>query len=460
MACLANTLGARGSAGLSATDACCKYGGGHTYGMGLVMDEFSPIFCRPAHDTPASEQILCSCSSDTDRFDVNQSTCVAACAAGMFWIDDNATTAIDFAVTRAGRCDFCEAGSVATGEVNDPFPLACDPCDGGTFTDEIGQASCKTCAANFYSDAGAVECLRCPFGKSSESGNPRCTPCETLRLGSEHCDSPYLGYALAIVVVFVCTTAFCVLYRWRRRTRKNTSALRTQLDEQTELVKATADDLDLMSAGWIIREDEIAFQRLIARGGYGEVWRGSLRGTYTVAIKKMFPEVGGANVSQVNFLESNAEVRFLQRARHPRLVMFLGCGYTRNGGGDADDASIFVVLEYCDRGDLTHFLYKNSADAGGDNDDDDVNNGKKKRPPTWIDRIALLVDVAEGMRYGHNKRRGACRSSTSYLSFPFPRIAFRESIFRVLAVRFSLSPLVSLSRARQISSLRSAQHSS
>ena len=45
-------------------------------------------------------------------------------------------------------------------------------------------------------------------------------------------------------------------------------------------------------------------------------------------------------------LETDSEIRFLQRARHPRLVMFLGCGRYM----DEKKENIFLVLEFCDGG--------------------------------------------------------------------------------------------------------------
>ena len=87
--------------------------------------------------------------------------------------------------------------------------------------------------------------------------------------------------------------------------------------------------------GWVIGEDSIIWQKNLAAGSEGEVWLAMFRG-YKVAAKKLFDSDGID-------LEKNDEIAFLQRARHSRLVLFLGCGRLKKGG-------IFLVLEYCDSG--------------------------------------------------------------------------------------------------------------
>jgi len=62
-------------------------------------------------------------------------------------------------------------------------------------------------------------------------------------------------------------------------------------------------------------------------------------------------------------------------------VMFLGCGRT-------DTGDLFLVLEYCEKGDLTGFL--GVADQKGMN-----------KAPKWMVRILLLQDIAEGILYLH-----------------------------------------------------------
>ena len=74
---------------------------------------------------------------------------------------------------------------------------------------------------------------------------------------------------------------------------------------------------------------------------------------------------------------SHNEVKWMQRARHSRLVMFLGCGR------EPKRNNIFVVMEYMNGGNFLDAL--------------------KSRRLSWKRRLRILVDVAEGMMYVHDE---------------------------------------------------------
>ena len=93
--------------------------------------------------------------------------------------------------------------------------------------------------------------------------------------------------------------------------------------------------------------------------------------TNQVAVKTL------RDTDMVNLFE-DAEIRLLQRARHPRLVMFVGAGYIDND----EKRGIFVVMEYMNYGSLTSFLHNNSR--------------------RLEEKIPLLKDVAEGMAFLHS----------------------------------------------------------
>jgi len=146
---------------------------------------------------------------------------------------------------------------------------------------------------------------------------------------------------------------------------------------KSEQVEASKNEIALLSNAWNIDWSSLKLVSKLAVGGYGEVWRGWLNGTYEVAVKKMF------DTSDVDFRDER-EIRFLQRARHPRLVMFIGCGRIDDSG------DLFVVLEYMDRGDLTKFLVEAQNDAA-------------RSKPKWTVRMQCLRDIAEGMQFLHEK---------------------------------------------------------
>ena len=81
----------------------------------------------------------------------------------------------------------------------------------------------------------------------------------------------------------------------------------------------------------------------------------------------------------MNKLFHDDEIRFLMRTRHERLVMFLGCGLSEDGG-------CFLVTEFMDGGSLDRALW-----SGGNN----------SLSTSWMQRIQILLDVADGLTYLH-----------------------------------------------------------
>ena len=132
-----------------------------------------------------------------------------------------------------------------------------------------------------------------------------------------------------------------------------------------------ARDNKRLAQGWLLQWQDVKLDYQLARGGYGEVWRGRYRGRWDVAMKKMF------DTADIDALTDESEIHFLQRARHPRLVLFMGAGRM-------PDKNLFLVLEYMEEG---------SLDTRIESD--------LKFP--WIERLRILGDVAEGMAFLHDE---------------------------------------------------------
>eukprot|EP00940_MAST-03C_sp_MAST-3C-sp2_P001049 g1049.t1 len=243
---------------------------------------------------------------------------------------------------------------------------------------DTGKSSCTTgCGENFgweeededsigggdlIADDAPGRCVPCPSASTAESGSWECTPCTFFYRGSKRCEVPVLGILIFAGVV-VSLALFAYVVGWYVRHRMRATAREAQ--RARSVYKK---EIEMLSSAWRLEWSAVKLETRLAAGGYGAVYRGWLNGHYEVAVKRMFDS---ADTS----LDDEQEIKFLQRARHPRLVMFIGCG--RDDAGD-----LFVVLEYMNRGDLTHYL-------------------RGAAPPPMLTRLSLLADVAEGMRYLH-----------------------------------------------------------
>ncbi|KAJ0692374.1 putative protein kinase RLK-Pelle-CrRLK1L-1 family [Helianthus annuus] len=111
----------------------------------------------------------------------------------------------------------------------------------------------------------------------------------------------------------------------------------------------------------------------IGRGGLGKVYKGELshsKGRSTVAIKRLDPRHGQG------IPEFLKEITTLSRYSHENLICLLGFCYQ----GD----EMILVYEHASRGSLDHYL----------------NNAHH----TWLQRLKICLDAAEGLSYLHNPR--------------------------------------------------------
>ena len=174
-------------------------------------------------------------------------------------------------------------------------------------------------------------------------------------------------------------------------------------------------DARKLQQGWVVGYKDIKLQKVIGQGAFGEVWKGRWRGL-DVAVKKMYPEPEyygaimskeiastskesfGSNGSKKSMNDisqkmlDDLEVGVMMRLRHPRIVAFLGAGEVidpPHEGETEPKIGIFVMLQYCAGGDLSHRLTPVTTDS------------ILKFP--WKERIQCAIDVAEGMVFIHNE---------------------------------------------------------
>jgi len=287
---------------------------------------------------------------------------------------------VDDITTYVG-CEICDAGLYSSLEDE----TYCHSCPGGTYS-LSGASACITCPQDTFSappenldpsryvaESGASACLDCPSGKKAQRGSDRCEPCDFIHLGSPHCNSPVMAIILGVLLVLV---GSFFTYRTYRRSQGEVLKIKKTLDMKSM-------DMQLMRAAWNIDWNQIDLGKRepIASGSYGAVYRGVLSGKFEIAVKIFYRMPG----NEEDVEETNDEIRFLQRARHPRLVHFLGSGKT-----DDENRYLFVVMEFMEEGTLSDRLWiKSNMDFG------------IPSIPSWTQRVIWMVDVASGLTYLH-----------------------------------------------------------
>ncbi|XP_044490430.1 probable serine/threonine-protein kinase PBL28 isoform X1 [Mangifera indica] len=115
-------------------------------------------------------------------------------------------------------------------------------------------------------------------------------------------------------------------------------------------------------------------ENFLGKGGFGRVYRGTLRSGEVVAIKKM--ELPPFKVAEGE-LEFRVEVDILSRLDHPNLVSLIGyC---------ADGKHRFLVYEYMQKGNLQDHL-----------------NGIGEAKMDWPSRLKVALGAARGLAYLHS----------------------------------------------------------
>lgn len=124
---------------------------------------------------------------------------------------------------------------------------------------------------------------------------------------------------------------------------------------KVNLTLTRSDVLGLQSQDdWILDENELTFEKMIATGTSGEVWRGNFKGN-VVAIKVL---KGGKKDSihydPTEVKEFTKEAKLNTLVSSPYIVKFFGVSLN----------PLYLVMEFCENGSLYDCMKKNPQNVG------------------------------------------------------------------------------------------------
>ncbi|XP_031116721.1 putative leucine-rich repeat receptor-like protein kinase At2g19210 [Ipomoea triloba] len=187
---------------------------------------------------------------------------------------------------------------------------------------------------------------------------------------SNNCDSKKTSKKFVIPVVTSVIPTFILLTGlllfWRRKRKTNQGRLGETFDKKDGFLKSKNRSFTYLEILKITRN----FERVLGKGGFGTVYHGCL-GDIQVAVKIL------SQSSIQGYREFQTEAELLTRVHHRYLTSLVGyC--------DKDEHKA-LVYEYMANGNLRDFLLEKSSHV-----------------LSWIERLQIAVDAAQGLDYLHN----------------------------------------------------------
>jgi serine/threonine protein kinase len=239
------------------------------------------------------------------------------------------------------------------------------------------------CDPNYYGNKIGDECTKkcnCFSGSCDDGyhGTGTCS-CSIIFSGSSNCEYP----TWFVIGVMFLALLFAGSVRWyyhhasvKRSLKRRAMNLEVS---QTLREEEHCAEVKSFEEGWKIDEQDLTFSHPLAKGGYGEVWKGKYSAFpgETVAIKIFFV-TPNSDISRGAF--GDREVALLAKTPpHKNIVFVIGAGQLR------ESSQIFLVSEFMSGGDLRSLL----------------DNHEKKL--TWERRLQIASDISEGMLFLHTR---------------------------------------------------------
>ncbi|XP_021740320.1 probable receptor-like protein kinase At2g23200 [Chenopodium quinoa] len=116
---------------------------------------------------------------------------------------------------------------------------------------------------------------------------------------------------------------------------------------------------------------------IIGEGGFGKVYKGTLRSGLKVAVKRGSPDHGQG------MSEFQTEIMILSSIRHRHLVSLIGYCY--------ENGEMILVYEYMEKGTLRYHLYES----------ENISASSAKGMLSWKQRLEICIGAAKGLQYLH-----------------------------------------------------------
>lgn len=174
---------------------------------------------------------------------------------------------------------------------------------------------------------------------------------------------------LVVILAVILSTGCCLLWIKAKKRRK------TSHRENLVLEFKNSESLEFDFATIEIATNMFSEDSKIGRGGYGQVYKGTLPGGQEIAVKRLSKTSGqGAE-------EFKNEVMLIAKLQHRNLVRLIGfC---------LEDQEKILVYEYVPNKSLDHFLF----------------DSRKQKQLTWPERYSIIKGIARGILYLHEDSR-------------------------------------------------------
>lgn len=182
-----------------------------------------------------------------------------------------------------------------------------------------------------------------------------------------------LGVAVETCVIIIISLILWRVYKRKKYTERDLQLQALLLEDERAERRSLYTENYEMKRAWEIPEEDLLLVHELASGGYGSVWRATW-GHIAVAVKILRHRVDELDpLAGENF---SKEVTFMQKIKHPHLVLFYGAGVTKEN-------MPYLVVEYMQLGSMRQVLLSDEI-------------------LSMIERLRMASDIACGMRHLHS----------------------------------------------------------